>query len=182
MNKAEKQWDKNNEKVSVLLLHYTAFPVLVIIKNLVIRSFLSWQKDFWFLISSCVWILGDYPRHCVFDANRIINYLSCLYLDSLQQTFLDQLRSIMNNARRTQEVTTQHIQIVSLMRSQCWETGKSGPPGDIFDTFEVASQMKELTFPLQSHCFQYFPKTLSIFAFHIVTLYGIGCWKDVNIL
>ena len=56
----------------------------------------------------------------------------------------------MNNARRTQEVTTQHIQIVSLMRSQCWETGKSGPPGDIFDTFEVASQMKEVTFPLQS--------------------------------
>ena len=100
MNKAEEQWDKNIENVLLnQVLHYTAFPVLVTIKNLV-RSFLSWQKDFWFLISSCVWILGDYPRHCVFDANRIINYLSCLYLDSLQQTFLDELRSIMNNARR----------------------------------------------------------------------------------
>ena len=133
------------------------------------------DKKFFDFLFPVVWILGDYPRHCAFDANRIINYLSCLYLDSLQQTFLDQLRSIMNNARRTQEVTTQHIQIVSQMRSQSWETGKSGPPGDIFDTFEVASQMKELTFPLQSHCFQYFQKTLSIFAFHIVTLYVIGC-------
>lgn len=101
MNKAEEQWDKNNDNVSLYqVLHNTVFLVLIIIKNLVTRSFLSWQKDFWFLISSCVWILGDYPRHCVFDANRIINYLSCLYLDSLQQTFLDELRSIMNNARR----------------------------------------------------------------------------------
>ena len=102
MNKAEEPWgrDKNNVEVSLFkVLHYTAFPLFIIIKKLV-RSFLSWQKDFWFLISSCVWILGDYPRHCVFDANRIINYLSCLYLDSLQQTFLDELRSIMNNARR----------------------------------------------------------------------------------